>query len=119
MVACGHAIIVQLCILIGPRGAMGDAGLRALRMPLSVAAPATVARSRYRACTPAPLTPDFQHALPLLCSCSLVRCLQPLQLRLPNAVPWLLERRSPFESVSLAPFLVQSEGDRRDGEGKS
>ncbi|KAL4459188.1 hypothetical protein ABPG75_014053 [Micractinium tetrahymenae] len=36
--------------------------------------------------------------------------MQPLELRLPNAVPWLLERRAPFDCVSLDRFLVQPEG---------
>ncbi|EFN53525.1 hypothetical protein CHLNCDRAFT_136617, partial [Chlorella variabilis] len=35
---------------------------------------------------------------------------EPLELRLPNAVPWLLQRRVPFESVGLKRFLVQPEG---------
>ena len=46
--------------------------------------------------------------------------LQPLEVRLPNAVPWLLQRRPPFEGVGLDRFLVQPEGEpsrREDAAG--
>ena len=36
--------------------------------------------------------------------------LQPLQLRLPNAVPWLLQQRAPLCSISLDPFLLLPPG---------
>jgi hypothetical protein len=36
--------------------------------------------------------------------------MQPLQLRLPNAVPWLLQQRGPFEAANLDRFLVQPPG---------
>lgn len=40
--------------------------------------------------------------------------MQPLQLRLPNAVPWLLQQRGPFEAASLGRFLVQPPGGSQD-----
>lgn len=77
---------------------------------------AAAGRSQYSTPSPlhAPLLSNFPLtqgiASPHIFLLPLPSPLQPLELRLPNAVPWLLERVPPFEAVGLQRFLVQPAG---------